>query len=367
MKIAIAVNHSWPHIGGSETVTRQVAEGLVKKYGYECTIYSTTTTTSPFFAHGVKYKNCFNNHIQFLKDINGNYDRLLVYSDLFVHWPRLVHDITSVKCPVIMAPVGMNGSLRKSAVMSKMRACKDKLKFIVHTEGYHDQKILEDMNAEVYCIPNAVDLKEFDEYGHRDVTSHYGIHKDKINLLNVSNFFPDKGQELLPACLVGLEDKINVILISSGQSYALNKQLRQKAKRMFDSSGINAIFLEEIPRYDMVNFYRECDIFIFPSLIESFGIVPMEAMACRTPWVSFPVGNMKNFEGGLLVNNGFSVGLDGRIQPTQDAYLDFGKKVSQLIEDKELRKKLGEEGRIQVEQEYTLDVVVDKYKEVICG
>ena len=266
-----------------------------------------------------------------------------------------------------MAPVGMNGGLKKSSVMSKMRACKDKLKFIVHTKGYHDQKILEDMGAEVYCIPNAVDLEEFDGYENRDVISHYGIHKDKINLLNVSNFFPDKGQDLLPSCLAGLEDKVNVILISSGQSYALNDQLRQKTKKRFESSGINAIFLDELPRYDIVNFYRECDIFVFPSLIESFGIVPMESMACHTPWVSFPVGNMKNFKGGLLVDNGFSAELDGKIRPAQDAYLDFGKKVSQLIEDEELRKKLGEEGRMQVEQEYALDVVIDKYKEVICG
>ena len=366
MKIAIAVNHSHPHVRGSETVTKQIAEGLTSKFGYDCTIFS-TTTSDPFEHNGVKYKKCFNNHMDFLKQVNGNFDRLLVYSDLFVHWPRLVHNISAVKCPVILAPVGLNGALKRSTIMSKMKTFKDKLKFIVHTDGYHDQRILEDMGAEVYCIPNAIDLNEFDNCEEIDVLSKYEIREGRLNILNVSNFFPNKGQDILPSALGGIESKANVILISSAQSYMLNKQLRSRAKRGFESAQIHARLLEDIPRNEIINFYRQCDVFVFPSLIESFGIVPMEAMACRKPWVSFPVGNMKNFKGGKLVKEGFSVNMEGKITPQQASLHRFGVEVHRLVTDQNLREELGLEGRKQIEQEYSLDVVIDKYKEVICG
>lgn len=366
MKIAIAVNHSFPNVGGSETVTRQVAEGLTQKCGYECTIFS-TTTKSPFTYNGVRYRNCFNNHIELLKQINGNFDRLLVYSDLFIHWPRLIHDLSAVHCPVVLAPVGMNAGLKKSVIMSNIKQQKDKLKFIVHTKDYHDHRILRDMGAEVYCIPNAIDLNEFDNCEEIDVLSKYDIRKDKINLLNVSNFFPDKGQDILPNCLGGLETQVNVILISSAQSYMLNNQLRSRSKRGFEMVDIHARFLEEIPRNEIINFYRQCDVFVFPSLIESFGIVPMEAMACGKPWVSFPVGNMKNFKGGKLIENGFSVNMSGKIQPQKEAFNEFSVKTYRLIENEQDRINLGQEGRKQIEEEYSLDIVIDKYKEVICG
>ena len=366
MKIAIAVNHSHPHVGGSETVTKQVAEGLVGKHNCECTIFSTTTKKS-FTHNGVKYRNCLNNHVEFLKLINGNFDRLLVYSDLFIHWPRLVHDLSAVKCPVILAPVGLNGALKKSTTMHKIKLQKDKLKFIVHTKGYHDEKILEDMGAEVYCIPNAVDRLEYMRYNEIDVFKKYNIPEGKINLLNVSNFFPDKGQDLIPSMLHGLESKVNVILISSAQSYALNNQLRSNAKRVFEASGVNGIFLEEIPREDIINFYQQADIFVFPSLIESFGIVPMEAMAGMMPWVSFPVGNMKNFKGGFVIEEDVTIGMNGKVRPGETAKRLYGNKIYELVGDFELRDKLGVEGWEQIKQEYSLDVVIDKYKEVICG
>lgn len=366
MKIAIAVNHSWPHVGGSETVTRQIAEGLVRKCGFECTIFSATTKTS-FEHNGVKYRNCHNNHLHFLKEVNGNFDRLLIYSDLFVHWPRIIHNLSAVKCPVILAPVGMNAALSKSMIMSKLKKQKGNLKFIIHTRGYRDHKMLEDINVDPYYIPNAIDLLEFDECEYVDVFSKYNITNRNINLLNVSNFFPNKGQDLLPLCLKGLESKVNTILISSAQSYSLNNQLRSATKRAFESSGINGIFLEEIPRNDIINFYKQSDIFVFPSLIESFGIVPMESMAAKTPWVSFPVGNMKNFEGGKIVNANLGFEANGKIKVSNESLQSFGTAIFELINDDNLRKQLANKGRKQIEQEYSLNVIINKYKEVICG
>jgi glycosyltransferase involved in cell wall biosynthesis len=40
----------------------------------------------------------------------------------------------------------------------------------------------------------------------------------------------------------------------------------------------------------LVEFYNAADALLYPSLAESFGMVPLEASACGLPVVSFPVG-----------------------------------------------------------------------------
>ena len=93
----------------------------------------------------------------------------------------------------------------------------------------------------------------------------------------------------------------------------------------------------------------------------------MEAMAGMMPWVSFPVGNMKNFKGGFVIEEDVTIGMNGKVRPGETAKRLFCNKIGELIDDFELRDKLGMEGWEQIKQEYSLDVVIDKYKEVICG
>lgn len=364
MKLAIAVNHSWPHCGGSETVVKQVSEGLAEKYGFECIVIS-TTTKSQFSYNGVKYLPCPNNHLDFYRQIESC-DHLLVYSDLFIHWPRIIHNVSKVPCSLTLAPVGLNGGLRKSVVMGNLKKQHKSIKFICHTNGYHDYRILSEIGANVCLIPNAIDLDEFDKCEYIDVFKKYNIDKEKINILNVSNFFPDKGQEIIPRAMQGLEKECNLTFISSSINLQISKQLKE---RTIKSCGnyMDAKFFENIPRVELINFFKQADVFAFPSLIESFGIVPMESMAARTPWVAYPVGNMVNFKGGKLVDRGFSVNSNGKINDKSESWSVFRDYLMEIALNEKLKKQLSEEGRNQVEEEYCLKKVLKKYKEFICG
>jgi D-inositol-3-phosphate glycosyltransferase len=54
------------------------------------------------------------------------------------------------------------------------------------------------------------------------------------------------------------------------------------------------IFTGLIEYEKLTDYYNAADICVFPSYYESFGLVPLEALACGTPVVATDVGNLRN-------------------------------------------------------------------------
>lgn len=56
----------------------------------------------------------------------------------------------------------------------------------------------------------------------------------------------------------------------------------------------NAIFLGEKKGADLTAHLAAADVFVFPSLTDTFGVVQLEALACGTPVAAFPVTGPKD-------------------------------------------------------------------------
>ena len=65
-------------------------------------------------------------------------------------------------------------------------------------------------------------------------------------------------------------------------------ELRNKTKAV---KGI--FFTGRIARKDLVDVYSACDLFLFPSTTDTFGMVVMEAQACELPAIVSDVGGPK--------------------------------------------------------------------------
>ena len=91
---------------------------------------------------------------------------------------------------------------------------------------------------------------------------------------------------------------------------------------------------------ELVRWYQNADIFIFPSTREGFGLVLVEAMACGLPIVVSDVAPMPEVVGGAGV-------LFAHSDPA-----DLAAGILKVAKDPDLRMRLSREGRRLVEEKY---------------
>ena len=108
------------------------------------------------------------------------------------------------------------------------------------------------------------------------------------------------------------------------------------------------------PVADIMEHYCNSSVLLLTSLFEPFGLVLPEAMSCGLPVVSFdcPYG-----PADIITD-----GVDGFLIKNRDI-LAFADRVCQLIEDKELRLRMGQ-AAIKSAQRYRADVIMPKWKEL---
>jgi glycosyltransferase involved in cell wall biosynthesis len=104
-------------------------------------------------------------------------------------------------------------------------------------------------------------------------------------------------------------------------------------------------FVGKLPRNEMHRFYSAGDIFAFPGIRESLGMVYLEAQSCGLPVVAFANGGIpevvRDQETGFLV--------------PLFAFEPYLQALDRLLSDKELRRKMGQEGQKYVRQTHDLD------------
>jgi len=121
-----------------------------------------------------------------------------------------------------------------------------------------------------------------------------------------------------------------------------------------------------------VALYSHADVFCCPSIYEPFGIINLEAMACETPIVASAVGGITEVvvhnETGFLVpfvTSGSDV-LEA-VDPEKFEQ-EIAAKINLLMQDKELRLRMGRAGRKRAEEIFSWSSVarqtLDLYKRI---
>lgn len=102
-------------------------------------------------------------------------------------------------------------------------------------------------------------------------------------------------------------------------------------------------------------FWKDADIFVFPTLNETFGLVAVEAMEYEIPVVA-------SAEGGIpdIIDNGNSGYTAEKNNPSS-----LASAIELLIKDPELCKSMGKAGRKLFEEKFTEEVFEKKMKECL--
>lgn len=364
MKIVYCVNHYYPSIGGCENVSKKIVEFLKDKH--DVTVI-TRRITGRNFLDFKNYKICeysANDPKWFEDKIKSiNPDLVFVYSDVF-DFLRNILIVPNRKYKLILALCGANW-LHNGNIHFLYKNLDSISHLICHSIFDRDYKICnnERTSKKLTVIPNAIDLNEFDTNS-LDRESLLEQHKNKRWILNVSNFFPGKGQTHIIDILNKLKNKENLVYIQICNSvhFALGEQLENEWKKKVETKldkSINSILFKNLTREKIIGFMKNSNLFLYPTEKEVAPLVILEAMAARLPWVATETGNIRSLKGGRFVPNIKNHKHESIIdKSTIDIFTSHVDNIGKF-------NTLSDEGRFQVEEEMTWDKVLPQYLKLI--
>lgn len=205
----------------------------------------------------------------------------------------------------------------------------------------------------VHVIPMGVDLQS------RFVPSKKK--KQNIPLLFVGRLVKKKGvRYLIDSLPLILEKHPQVCLLIAGdgpEKGNLNKLITKLGV------GDHVRFLGAVKNKHLPALYQASDVVVFPSVIaddgdmEGFGLVLVEALGCECATVTTDLPAMQD----IIIN-----GKTGLVVPQKNIQ-ELAEKINCLLDDQELRRSLGREGRRFVLKNYDWNIIAQQYSELIAS
>jgi len=194
-------------------------------------------------------------------------------------------------------------------------------------------------------------LKPISEERKRDFRRKYRIDKDSIVLITIARLFMLKGHEYIIESAKQLSKQFETcawLFVGDGN---LASHFKQQVHQLGLSERIK--FTGLLPPSQIPLAIQSSDVLVHCSLREGLARTLPQAMLCGKPAVSFDVDGARE-----IVNEN-----TGRlIEPKNVEQLT--KACAELIEDEDLRKKLGENGRESVKEKFAPETMVDTIESV---
>ena len=223
---------------------------------------------------------------------------------------------------------------------------------IITTPSESMKTIINNYNIrkEIVVIPNAIDLKVFQEKDEEEcnrIREQLKIAKEDVVLLYVGRISFEKNIEKIIKSLSLVNEKnINKAkLVLVGEGNAL-----KKLKSMVKSLGLqeDVKFVGAVESEIVKSYYQISNIFTFTSTSETFGMVIIEAMASGLPVLAVKAPGVVD-----IINDGF----DGVL--VEDDVSEFAICLELLIKNEDVRKRLSK-GAFYTAQRYSIDSISDQ-------
>ena len=148
-------------------------------------------------------------------------------------------------------------------------------------------------NSESVVIPNGVDSSRFNSsVDGAPLRKRLGI-ENKFVILSLGRLSGQKGIEYLIQAVSYLKKDIpNLVVLICGRG-----EEEDYLKKMVENLGLNETikFLGYIPSEELPMYYAACDVFVLPSIFETFALTLLEALSVGKPVVCTKVGGAQEF------------------------------------------------------------------------
>jgi glycosyltransferase involved in cell wall biosynthesis len=196
----------------------------------------------------------------------------------------------------------------------------------------------------IVTIPNGINLSRFTPGNAKDKTSirrEFGVPDDAPLVLFVGSRFRIKGLKYAIEALNKMDVRAYLLVVGDDN----NAPFKQLAEQL----GVSDRVIFAGGRDDLPAIYPAADVFLLPTLYETFALVCLEAMASGLPVVASPVGGIEDYlrdgENGLHIS--------------QDA-VEIGAKLDRILTDTEFRQSIVRAGLVTAHN-YGWDKIAEQY------
>ncbi|MDK8181680.1 glycosyltransferase [Paenibacillus sp. UMB4589-SE434] len=381
--------------GGIASYTFDLANGLVD-FGHEVHVITrgereqVTSSREGLFIHAIVPTNCPTTELNEFPESKGKLDYSYSVNS------KINQIVLEYKLDIIESPIwnaeGYIYSLNKSVpLVTRLQTPLKKLIEVHEMKNTLDlevsttleRRLLENSDgiigisnniistiSELYNIDLNKKMCEMIPIGIKEVDLTERKVNSKPKILFVGRLEKRKGiLELIDAAIELLKQKFEFELIIAGQDNSRHDGFYKKTgktyKEYFEEQ-TKTMDISDVQFYGFVDdntlheLYASCDIFVAPSLYESFGIIYLEAMRYGKPVIGCSTGGVKE-----IVDE--SCGI--LIEPKDS--MELFKALSTLIKDTTLRESLGRNGLQKYQQQFSVEKMVksseDFYKYTIFG
>jgi starch synthase len=239
------------------------------------------------------------------------------------------------------------------------------------------QDVLKYFNVDekrVSVIYNGIDLDEYTVTTDTQALDKFGIDKSKPYVLFVGRITRQKGIIHLVNAIKYIASDTQIVLCAGApDTEEIGLEMKKRVGEV-QKTRSNVIWIAEmVSKKDVIQLYSHAAVFCCPSIYEPFGIINIEAMACKTAVVASSVGGIKEVvvdgETGILVPLEQETTAPFEAARPDQFAKDLAAGINRLMGDEKLRESMGALGRKRVEDYFDWKAIAQQtqmlYKKIL--
>ncbi|AXG72061.1 capsular glucan synthase [Kordia sp. SMS9] len=226
----------------------------------------------------------------------------------------------------------------------------------------------------IQVIYNGINLQQYQFTPEKGILEKFKIDSTKPYVLFVGRITRQKGIIHLVNAIKHIDADTQIVLCAGAPDTEDIAKEMQESVAAIKETRDNVFWIEEmLPKPEIIQLYSHATVFCCPSIYEPFGIINIEAMACKTAVVASAVGGIKEVvipnETGILVSVEQQDAAPFEPMDPEKFAKDLADGINKVVNDDKLRAHMETEGRKRVEDFFDWKAIAKQtenlYKSII--